>query len=231
MPVGLYGNPTSGLSPRVRGSPLPTLPCDASQRSIPASAGQPPFAKPLMNRARVYPRECGAARLAGAPKQAKPGLSPRVRGSPSRSRSIAVQHRSIPASAGQPTGYSPTYLVEPVYPRECGAASTTCRTSSSALGLSPRVRGSLTFHSRVCVSNRSIPASAGQPASCRLRRKQPPVYPRECGAAYVIKPSSLLRIGSIPASAGQPPASLFAPSSMAVYPRECGAASVVSSRR
>ena len=70
-----------GLSPRVRGSRLAILSAPAVGRSIPACAGQP---QPITIAARmtgVYPRVCGAARVAPHTLNPSSGLSPRVRGS------------------------------------------------------------------------------------------------------------------------------------------------------
>ena len=112
------------------------------------------------------------------------------------------------------------------------------------MGLSPRVRGSLTLGMHGMLSARSIPASAGQPRPPRLQLPPPRVYPRECGAALLIQrmrtmvaglsprvrgshPSGDTHApgdGSIPASAGQPIRRSPGGRRAGVYPRECGAA-------
>ena len=48
-----------GLSPRVRGNPPPAPRPAAAARSIPACAGEPPFARQWQTLVRVYPRVCG----------------------------------------------------------------------------------------------------------------------------------------------------------------------------
>ena len=50
-----------GLSPRVRGSPLPYQLCVWQRGSIPACAGQPGFVVAQDDQGEVYPRVCGAA--------------------------------------------------------------------------------------------------------------------------------------------------------------------------
>ena len=77
--------------------------------------------------------------------------------------------RSIPASAGQPLIRSIRSSPRKVYPRECGAALLIQRMRTMEAGLSPRVRGSPSELSSSGEFQRSIPASAGQPAG-RLER-------------------------------------------------------------
>ena len=109
-----------GLSPRVRGNPLPYEGMTIEQRSIPASAGEPIASRAENTVATVYPRECGGTHLAVEEGLNAEGLSPRVRGNHGCCARWSWSSRSIPASAGEPPpGY---FLVGPVgvYPRECG---------------------------------------------------------------------------------------------------------------
>ena len=156
-------------------------------------------------------------------------------------------NRSIPASAGQPhqAGYWNCHIS--VYPRECGATGWYYGLLKPRQGLSPRVRGNLLGRWRRAGRRRSIPASAGQPRSRRSHRRRRPVYPRECGATFVVmvldtfgkglsprvrgnRPSgahTAERGRSIPASAGQPKPATCTSGLPWVYPRECGATGVV----
>ena len=174
---------TSGLSPRVRGSPRSGVVPGRPQRSIPASAGQPIQLRVGHNHLTVYPRECGAAPFPIALQCWPSGLSPRVRGSP-RTRLIGqTTDGSIPASAGQPRVIASHDSEEQVYPRECGAAFSCPNDLVVSCGLSPRVRGS---HEQIEWARRelgSIPASAGQPQALGVIASSSKVYPRECGAA------------------------------------------------
>ena len=52
-----------GLSPRMRGSPVPVIPDIHQRGSIPAYAGEPHSASHLTHSRRVYPRVCGGAYL------------------------------------------------------------------------------------------------------------------------------------------------------------------------
>ena len=94
------------------------------------------------------------------------GLSPRVRGSPTRSEAHGVRSR--------------------VYPRVCGGAVASVMACASVVGLSPRVRGSLRRAACAFVLVRSIPACAGEPAVELPGWSRYAVYPRVCGGACVV---------------------------------------------
>ena len=92
-----------GLSPRVRGNPLPLNRNSLPTRSIPACAGEPYRATPTGWGRGVYPRVCGGT-ISGYPHRVgEGGLSPRVRGNPGRQWRRSHCKRSIPACAGEPT--------------------------------------------------------------------------------------------------------------------------------
>ncbi len=76
---------TRGLSPRVRGNPFSITVYITRHRSIPACAGEPIETVHKLDQARVYPRVCGGTRRNPATHQSWQGLSPRVRGNPSKS--------------------------------------------------------------------------------------------------------------------------------------------------
>ena len=78
-----------GLSPRVRGSPLPRRCTCEPVGSIPACAGEPNPLRPRLSKKRVYPRVCGGA--PGSPRgiAQDDGLSPRVRGSLNPVRAVS----------------------------------------------------------------------------------------------------------------------------------------------
>ena len=175
-----------GLSPRVRGNPSPVL--------------LPPLA------ARSIPRVCGATETRKAAILPPFGLSPRVRGNLDHGPSAASSGGSIPACAGQPSGYRRIAMRARVYPRVCGA---TCRLPQDILmvmGLSPRVRGNPPTNSEASTRPGSIPACAGQPSGWRGRSR---------------------RSRSIPACAGQPLSGLGDVVLAQVYPRVCGATVVL----
>ena len=122
------------------------------------------------------------------------------------------------------------------------------RNVALSMGLSPRVRGSLTQQHGPTLSLGSIPACAGKPMRAQGRHRQTWVYPRVCGEAahglaipaYAkgLSPRvrgsredivSHLRVaGSIPACAGKPRWLATQKASSGVYPRVCGEAPLPS---
>ena len=112
-----------GLSPRVRGNPLPACCGEWRRRSIPACAGEPGRRCRKTARIWVYPRVCGGTLPARRDTLRKSGLSPRVRGNRGVATGDHAHARSIPACAGEPRR---TRLVHPdagVYPRVCGGTA------------------------------------------------------------------------------------------------------------
>ena len=69
-----------GLSPRMRGNPTLRASVAESSRSIPAYAGEPRRAYPVLRKRRVYPRVCGGTDSTLGKCQIAHGLSPRMRG-------------------------------------------------------------------------------------------------------------------------------------------------------
>ena len=167
---------------------------------------------------------CGGTAIWSPSHSAMIGLSPRVRGNLGTPNVASTLTRSIPACAGEPRiVFVASYLL-PVYPRVCGGTSAIPSISGSGLGLSPRVRGNRTPTSRVALTNRSIPACAGEPRLQRRTQNSRRVYPRVCGGTncdgrhFTILPGLSPRVrgnrdrkvivvqgqGSIPACAGEP---------------------------
>ena len=74
-----------GLSPRVRGNRVATVPREPTKNgSIPARAGEPPGGQGDRCAIGVYPRACGGTRQPVYKERFTKGLSPRVRGNPPR---------------------------------------------------------------------------------------------------------------------------------------------------
>ena len=179
---------SSGLSPRVRGSPLPVLIAVCSRRSIPARAGEPGMRWKGSAGCGVYPRACGGARLRHEGPSIRAGLSPRVRGSRRPSASSGSCPRSIPARAGEPPKPYPDRALPRVYPRACGGARPSSPPCPLAWGLSPRVRGSLVVRPSHKRRPGSIPARAGEPARESSRRERMGSIPARAGEPYPTRP-------------------------------------------
>ena len=213
-----------GLSPRVRGNRRAGGGRRSGAGSIPACAGEPPAIGLLLESIRVYPRVCGGTAIHRCRRRAMSGLSPRVRGNPTRPNHDPDRERSIPACAGEPPAAGPRLRGRGVYPRVCGGTVTRFGASVGASGLSPRVRGNREWASAEPDLEGSIPACAGEPVPGNPVCGRPEVYPRVCGgtAADTDPPRKSLGLsprvrgnrdpvvhvlevgGSIPACAGEP---------------------------
>ena len=237
---------TSGLSPRVRGNPLPPAFCHYTYRSIPACAGEPPFRTKTTASIRVYPRVCGGTSTTRCPASASCGLSPRVRGNHGHCHWYLPQVRSIPACAGEPGASAALPSPTGVYPRVCGGTRGLHCGVGTRPGLSPRVRGNPADEARTPSTSRSIPACAGEPSAFAGSNRMLRVYPRVCGGtrwaawfpAYTGGLSPRVRGNrrfeqaenverrSIPACAGEPPQQPRHCVCRRVYPRVCGGTSM-----
>ncbi len=152
-----------GLSPRVRGNPC--IPCTdrSAFGSIPARAGEPrpPACQPCQPW--VYPRACGGTSIEARNVRHDEGLSPRVRGNQALAEPVTFETGSIPARAGEPVRPGSRAELRRVYPRACGGTASRHHCRTSALGLSPRVRGNLRRLVLRGSQTGSIPARAGEP--------------------------------------------------------------------
>ena len=172
---------TGGLSPRVRGKRAPANVRAMYTRSIPACAGE--TLRPLVQcrEEAVYPRVCGGNSRAEARAAFVRGLSPRVRGKRAPANVRAMYTRSIPACAGETLPSSLRKRPARVYPRVCGGNPAWPRSRGCNDGLSPRVRGKQGANTPQGLTERSIPACAGETAAKRDGGENGGVYPRVCG--------------------------------------------------
>ena len=231
-----------GLSPRVRGNPIPGVRPPGRRRSIPACAGEPGHPGKHQPWTEVYPRVCGGTRSAASSLALACGLSPRVRGNRRRWPVSASRRGSIPACAGEPDTAGSPHWTRPVYPRVCGGTRPGGAGRPVPLGLSPRVRGNHRNRRVRRVRAGSIPACAGEPSPRSPAGRTFPVYPRVCGGTpsgghgharqVGLSPRvrgnrlcarvGLRRIRSIPACAGEPRGGDDDGRTDQVYPRVCG---------
>ena len=213
-----------GLSPRVRGNPVPAGKAQSGAGSIPACAGEPAGTRRRNRAPTVYPRVCGGTCCSGRRAQSPRGLSPRVRGNPGDDAVRLAVQRSIPACAGEPVCYGLRTVRPEVYPRVCGGTQHVHPVAVAVRGLSPRVRGNPAPPPATRRCPGSIPACAGEPGRRCTAAPAGQVYPRVCGgtrAAFRSATSSHglsprvrgnpdgvvqanQRVGSIPACAGEP---------------------------
>ena len=171
----------TGLSPRVRGNRQCSHSASHNRGSIPACAGEPGDCWQVSCERRVYPRVCGGTCEKPRAKSPAGGLSPRVRGNHRRRGRAPDLSGSIPACAGEPSPSRPSSPFQTVYPRVCGGTIPAAMIIESIDGLSPRVRGNQRLPRPQLLSDRSIPACAGEPRQRVIRRLRHAVYPRVCG--------------------------------------------------
>ena len=162
---------TRGLSPRMRGHRFSEVHVDSAERSIPADAGPPPKTSRFKSLSRVYPRGCGATGRADRRREARRGLSPRMRGHQGFSGVGLSDLGSIPADAGPPFSRASSSEAALVYPRGCGATVPSRFNAYNRNGLSPRMRGHQSKESERQTSVGSIPADAGPPVLQFVRNR------------------------------------------------------------
>ena len=208
----------------MRGNQVDRHPRNALLGSIPAHAGEPSQSRTPAAGARVYPRACGGTWSSRCWPTIARGLSPRMRGNPSRTFAPAGRSRSIPAHAGEPRSKTARRSRSRVYPRACGGTPSVNRALYSNQGLSPRMRGNRLLRGYGTAKTRSIPAHAGEPDSIPRRPSWRRVYPRACGGTVIAgagvsvmaglsprmrgnrakRDARRAQAGSIPAHAGEP---------------------------
>ena len=171
----------NGLSPRGRGNHQVPLAGAKETGSIPAWAGEPGCYTHTSYPARVYPRVGGGTSRFGGQQPQCQGLSPRGRGNHVHVDTPFRWAGSIPAWAGEPTRKLVIVNMSKVYPRVGGGTTPLPGGGSAAGGLSPRGRGNLGRVLEGQSEDGSIPAWAGEPASCTSAGTWSWVYPRVGG--------------------------------------------------
>ena len=155
----------AGPSPRARGIPRQAPARLACAGSIPASAGNPAMLAVAIAGGAVHPRERGESLQTLNRAYNAAGPSPRARGIRRRPRTCGRSHGSIPASAGNPPCRRWTETDARVHPRERGESLDLEPVTFDGAGPSPRARGIPAREPARLQWTRSIPASAGNPAS------------------------------------------------------------------
>src|SRR5690606_10186584 len=136
----------------------------------------------------VYPRGCGERAYLERFVHSPLGLSPRMRGTDSRSNKHGQLRRFIPADAGNGWKLTSTTIALPVYPRGCGERFRFAIQPHITHGLSPRMRGTGLWTADQQPLWRFIPADAGNGYAAFRRIPGLAVYPRGCGERRVRLP-------------------------------------------
>ena len=151
----------AGSSPRTRGTPLQLDHNDFQTRFIPAHAGNTDPRRGGDRRMPVHPRARGEHACTSGARVPPTGSSPRTRGTQLRVRRGRLQHRFIPAHAGNTWPHEQHQRSPAVHPRARGEHTSRPRTASRKTGSSPRTRGTRGPARRDRRPRRFIPAHAG----------------------------------------------------------------------
>ena len=179
-----------------------------ARRFIPACAGNTvgAYGRSLSNT--VHPRVCGEHWMIKYCHFYGPGSSPRVRGTPVPATHQPHRDRFIPACAGNTKTVSSVRNCKPVHPRVCGEHFFSPFCALLRSGSSPRVRGTPILKLPRIISQRFIPACAGNTSSPAWPRRLYSVHPRVCGEHYMPKPCQNPNYGSSPRVRGTPSSEL-----------------------
>ena len=192
------GSVGSGSSPRVRGTVDPLQTAVIGCRFIPACAGNRRRRGSSARPTSVHPRVCGEQPFRTRSSASMYGSSPRVRGTVLPSPGFGARDRFIPACAGNSGRPLHETGPHPVHPRVCGEQGSGALRGMFKDGSSPRVRG--TGDTRRCppMSDRFIPACAGNSRRTAPSARGDPVHPRVCGEQVIVHRCSVMTFGSSP---------------------------------
>ena len=193
-----------GLSPRGRGKRYTCRTQSPYERSIPAWAGETVASSLRLSLRWVYPRVGGGNLMRGNASAVPMGLSPRGRGKLRLDAHIRMYGRSIPAWAGETRAFAPGSTLIVVYPRvgggNMGVSAKACRMK----GLSPRGRGKRGLNFCQSLTDRSIPAWAGETLVLVHAERKQTVYPRVDGGNITRRETADTFYGLSPRGRGKP---------------------------
>ena len=197
----------NGSSPRVRGTVFRPTTDHGFTRFIPACAGNRNVQRVVDLFSSVHPRVCGEQTGSVATTIINVGSSPRVRGTGFHDVVSFLNHRFIPACAGNSTDLSLRGLNPPVHPRVCGEQYAESDVDQVLFGSSPRVRGTEPPGRMLHCLRRFIPACAGNRPRATPHATSMTVHPRVCGEQASAIVQTVLRYGSSPRVRGTEPSS------------------------
>ena len=177
-------DPHTGSSPRMRGTHGFTGGLLATDRFIPAHAGNTVIAFTPRYQKSVHPRACGEHEPQPRPTPCRNGSSPRMRGTRRRAPRRLARKRLIPAHAGNTQGHDGHPGGSAVHPRACGEHAGAHLRPLRRPGSSPRMRGTPRRTVHVEFSARFIPAHAGNTGGAPAALLSGPVHPRACGEHF-----------------------------------------------
>ncbi len=191
-----------GSSPRARGTVTDTAGSAGADRFIPACAGNSGRRQQGGHDQSVHPRVRGEQQARWTISKRATGSSPRARGTAEHVGAGLVVIRFIPACAGNSWIYILEPCRRPVHPRVRGEQPHDNLGQRHACGSSPRARGTGTRTHQDRLSDRFIPACAGnRPRQPGLRFYQP-VHPRVRGEQQDMGANPASVVGSSPRARG-----------------------------
>ena len=191
--------PEFGSSPRLRGTDFRLAVFPYFRRFIPApAAGNSLY--PVLDslRSPVHPRACGEQILFWVFGRSWGGSSPRLRGTAFPAAIETARKRFIPAPAGNSRLSSRRCSMRSVHPRACGEQGLVSMSPGSAVGSSPRLRGTAVQVRSQQRGIRFIPAPAGNRSALPPPRVTRSVHPRACGEQHPRASATAPDAGSSP---------------------------------
>ena len=173
---------------------------------------------------------CGEHRMENRTWKNTIGSSPRVRGTLWDQPPGRVDHRFIPACAGNTKQVQTHHRKFPVHPRVCGEHFFIRMVSYLPCGSSPRVRGTPYRDSKKGLTVRFIPACAGNTLGRNWAKDFWTVHPRVCGEHIRFHFLLPVDLGSSPRVRGTRHACLATPCHAGSSPRVRGTPTPVACR-
>ena len=130
-----------GSSPRMRGTHVDGVGLLRHLGIIPAYAGNTDWSYPLLRHSRDHPRVCGEHRNHRTSRRDTSGSSPRMRGTRDAQQAGYLRGGIIPAYAGNTLRFIASSPSTWDHPRVCGEHTFYDVFRRSAMGSSPRMRG------------------------------------------------------------------------------------------
>ena len=171
----------SGSSPLARGTQIQRTAERICNRFIPARAGNTSSRSCGVGGCSVHPRSRGEHTRGCFNAYTLPGSSPLARGTPVPAAATTVQHRFIPARAGNTGSTIVSRRSTTVHPRSRGEHIEMSSPAARFFGSSPLARGTHQRMFQCAYPTRFIPARAGNTASIAVCSAFVSVHPRSRG--------------------------------------------------
>ena len=202
----------------MRGTRVVGQPANDRDRIIPAHAGNSDPLTSTSRRGTDHPRACGELFRNLGTLGSLFGSSPRMRGTQAQRIEELVEHRIIPAHAGNSMDMAWSRLAQADHPRACGELDGHGVVSSRSGGSSPRMRGTQLSDCLGARRSRIIPAHAGNSSNEGGAVRWNSDHPRACGELMSGLFARALALGSSPRMRGTPRRSAGAPCRSRIIP-------------